>query len=138
MEAPLSSQPPVHSDSWFYNLDGVALGPFSTKEMENQFEKGTLPPDTLIWCPEQTQWLPLSESNPSWNQISPETILQPGPLRIPLPPQNKLPALSAPPIPSDAPQPTRGALKPVAHSSKSSGSETAKGGFLKRLISRNA
>jgi hypothetical protein len=131
------------SDTWYYHQDGIALGPFTAQYMESHFHEGTFDPDTLVWHPDQAHWLPLSGCRPSWSQSATSAILQPGPMRIPVPVQTSATA-SASALPDSShqePAPiARPALKPIARSSSSSSSTApaspAKPGFLARLFGR--
>ena len=134
MEAPPTAPPPSHFENWYYNQDGVALGPFSSEAIESEFEKGTFAPDTLLWHPDQTHWQPLIDCHPSWTQPNSGTILRPGPLRIPLPSQSHTP----PALPEAAPSSPRAALKPIAHSTTSANPPPKKNGILSRFFGRKS
>ena len=138
MEAPPTAPPLSHSENWFYNQDGVALGPFSSESMESEFEKGTFAPDTLLWHPDQTHWQPLIDCHPSWTQPNSGTILRPGPLRIPIPSQNTTQPHTPPALPEAAPSSPRAALKPIAHSTTSAAPPPSKNGILSRFFGRKS
>jgi hypothetical protein len=138
MEAPPTAPPLSHSENWFYNQDGVALGPFSSEFMESEFEKGTFAPYTLLWHPDQTHWQPLIDCHPSWTQPNSGTILRPGPLRIPLPSQNTSQFHTPPALPEATPSSPRAALKPIAHSTTSATPPPPKNGILSRFFGRKS
>lgn len=105
--------------------------------METEFEKGTFTPETLLWHPDEIDWLPLSDCHPSWTQPNFGAILRPGPLQIPLSTQTAQQPLHPPPLPETSLFPQRAALKPVAHSEAPS-LPSSNDSFLKRLLSRKS
>ena len=58
---PGNPQDDVRTKQWFFVGDGGRKGPFDFTMMRQHFECGDLQPETLIWCEEQTDWVPLSE-----------------------------------------------------------------------------
>ena len=46
---------------WFFVNSGARQGPFDFTTMRQYFERGDLQPETLVWCAEQTEWVPLRE-----------------------------------------------------------------------------
>ena len=51
----------VRTAQWFYVDERGRQGPFDFTTMRMCFERGDLQPETLVWCEEQTDWMPLRE-----------------------------------------------------------------------------
>ena len=127
------------SDKWYYHLDGIALGPFSAQVMESHVHEGTFAPDTLVWNPTLSQWLPFSECQSSWSQSSVNTTLSPGPIHIPLAlPPAPAPAPPSERLPGNRPNESRPALKPIARTETPVPAPPAKVSFFRRLFGRKA
>jgi len=126
------------SNNWYYNQDGIALGPFTSEFMETEYEKGTFPSDTLLWHPDQSDWLTLIACQPVWTRGGARAILQPGPLHIPLPLQSATRHQTPPSLSADSTPPPRSPLKPIAYSEAPVTHPPSKEGILRRLFGRKS
>src|SRR3954468_22943981 len=51
----------MSSRSWFYASDGKQQGPYPEIQLRELAARGTVTPDTLVWCEGMTGWQKASE-----------------------------------------------------------------------------
>lgn len=57
---PISGEAPT----WYYDDHGHPAGPISRAALRTLFNSGAVDEETLVWCPEMTDWAPLREALP--------------------------------------------------------------------------
>lgn len=58
--APVTPQPPV--PAWYYLVKGVQAGPVDEVTLRRWFAERRLPPNTLVWNPSLSGWIPASQA----------------------------------------------------------------------------
>ncbi|HCN30278.1 MAG TPA: hypothetical protein DIT64_16355 [Verrucomicrobiales bacterium] len=100
--------------NWYYDNQGEAAGPLDLPGLRAERDAGRIRADTLVWCPGAQEWQAVGLLQPSWwTQAEEKEPLQPA-------------------IPAGD---TAARKLPAPHAPVSSGHESARGGFLKRLFS---
>lgn len=78
----------MSTQTWYFAEGGERTGPLSEDEMRAAVSAGRITPETLVWCPEMTEWAPLSTTRLA---------------DVAMPPTGAKPAPPAPPMPGAAP-----------------------------------
>lgn len=58
----LSDQAADTESEWYYAIEGQQLGPVPESQLAAMARNGEIPPDTLVWTLNMTEWRPLSET----------------------------------------------------------------------------